>query len=171
MVKLVEDTLLLLERELNKYRVTVEKYLDRVPATQANPNQIQQVLLNLLINARQAMPNGGRVVIKLSLDAETGMVDLLVRDNGCGMTPDVMRRIFDPFFSTKAGPDASGKGGTGLGLSMCREIVEAHHGRLRVDSTPGKGTAFTLKLPVAQPVLDLAASHPAAQQAPASPVH
>jgi len=95
------------------------------------------------------MPHGGRVVIKLAHDTEADMVDLVVRDNGCGMTPDVLHRIFDPFFSTKAGPDASGKGGTGLGLSMCREILEAHHGRLRVESTPGKGTAFTLKLPVA----------------------
>ncbi len=149
MVKLVEDSLLLLERELNKYRVTVEKYLDPVPHALANPNQIQQVLLNLLINARQAMPQGGRVVIKLSHDVESDMVDLLVRDNGCGMEPEVLRRIFDPFFSTKSGPDGSGKGGTGLGLSTCREIIEAHHGRIRVDSTPGKGTAFTLKLPVA----------------------
>jgi signal transduction histidine kinase len=149
MVKLVEDSLLLLERELNKYRVTVEKYLEPVPHALANPNQIQQVLLNLLINARQAMPQGGRVVIKLSHDVESDMVDLLVRDNGCGMEPDVLRRIFDPFFSTKSGPDGSGKGGTGLGLSTCREIIEAHHGRIRVDSTPGKGTAFTLKLPVA----------------------
>jgi signal transduction histidine kinase len=150
MIKLVEDTLLLLERELNKYRITVEKYLDPVPPALANPNQIQQVLLNLLINARQAMPQGGRVVIKLAQDVEAGTVDLIIRDNGCGMTPEVMHRIFDPFFSTKTGPDASGKGGTGLGLSMCREIIEAHHGRIRVDSTPGKGTAFTLKLPVAQ---------------------
>jgi signal transduction histidine kinase len=149
MVKLVEDTLLLLERELSKYRVTVEKYLDPVPATFANPNQIQQVLLNLLINARQAMPQGGRIVIKLSHDVENRMVDLMVRDTGCGMSPDVMRRIFDPFFTTKVGPDGSGKGGTGLGLSMCREIVEAHHGRIRVESSPGKGTAFTLKLPMA----------------------
>ncbi len=150
MIKLVEDTLLLLERELNKYRVTVERYLEPVPAALANPNQLQQVLLNLMINARQAMPQGGRVVVKLSHDAETGMIDLIVRDNGCGMSPEVMHRIFDPFYSTKSGPDSSGKGGTGLGLSMCREILEAHHGRIRVDSTPGKGTAFTLKVPVAE---------------------
>jgi len=148
MARLIEDTLLLLERELNKYRVTVEKYFEPVPKTLASPNQIQQVLLNLLINARQAMPQGGRVVIKLSLDAENDMVDLQVRDTGCGMTPEVMRKIFDSFFSTKSGPDASGKGGAGLGLSMCRDIIEAHHGRIRVDSTPGKGTAFLLKLPV-----------------------
>ena len=147
MGRLVEDTLLLLERELNKYRVTVEKYFEPVPKTMASPNQIQQVLLNLLINARQAMPQGGRVIIKLSLDPETDMVDLQVRDNGCGMTPEVLRKIFDSFYTTKIGPDASGKGGTGLGLSMCRDIIEAHHGRIRVDSTPGKGTAFVLKIP------------------------
>jgi signal transduction histidine kinase len=58
--------------------------------------------------------------------------------------------IFEPFYTTKTGPDASGKGGTGLGLSLCRDIVEAHQGRIRVESTVGRGTAFTLKLPVAK---------------------
>ncbi len=77
------------------------------------------------------------------------MVELVVRDNGCGMSPETLPRIFEPFYTTKTGPDASGKGGTGLGLSTCRDIIEAHHGRIRVDSSVGKGTAFTLKLPVA----------------------
>ena len=95
------------------------------------------------------MPSGGRVLIKLAYDAENDMIDLVVRDNGCGIPPDKLPRIFDAFFTTKAGPDASGKGGTGLGLSTCRDIIEAHHGRIRVDSTVGKGTAFTLKLPTA----------------------
>ena len=115
----------------------------------ANGNQIQQVLLNLLINARQAMPQGGVILIKLAYDAASQLVELTVRDNGSGMPPDVLRKIFDPFFSTKSGPDASGKGGTGLGLSMCRDIIEAHHGRIRVDSTVGSGTAFNIKLPAA----------------------
>lgn len=149
MVKLIDDSLLLLEREMNKYRITVERSIATVPLALANPNQIQQVLMNLLINARQAMPQGGRVLVKLAYDAESNMVELAVRDNGCGMTPETMRRIFEPFYTTKSGPDASGKGGTGLGLSTCRDIVEAHHGRIRVDSSVGKGTAFTLKLPVA----------------------
>jgi signal transduction histidine kinase len=61
-----------------------------------------------------------------------------------------MRRIFDPHFTTKAGPDETGKGGTGLGLTACREIVEAHRGRIRVESAPGKGTAITIRLPVLQ---------------------
>ena len=147
---IVEDTLLLLERELNKYRVTVEKRFDAVPEACVCANQIQQVLLNLLINARQAMPSGGRVVIKLLHDPEAGMIDLVVRDYGCGIPADRLPRIFEPFYTTKSGPDASGKGGTGLGLSLCRDIIEAHHGRIRVDSTVGKGTAFTLRLPTAK---------------------
>jgi signal transduction histidine kinase len=149
LTQMVEDTLLLLEREMNKYRVTVEKHFQPVPQALVNGNQIQQVFLNLLINARQAMPSGGRIAIKLLYDVENEMVDLVVRDNGCGIPPDVLPKIFDSFFTTKKGPDASGKGGTGLGLSMCREIVESHRGRIRVESSVGKGTAFTLKLPTA----------------------
>ena len=73
-----------------------------------------------------------------------------MRDDGVGIPADKLPRIFDPFFSTKSGPDETGKGGTGLGLSSCRSIVEAHHGRIRVQSTVGKGTAFTILLPVAK---------------------
>ncbi|HVX61083.1 MAG TPA: ATP-binding protein [Pirellulales bacterium] len=149
MVRLIDDTLLLLEREMNKYRIAVDRQIESVPLAQANPNQIQQVLLNLLINARQAMPQGGRVIVRLAHDAASGMIEMTVRDNGCGIPPEKLRRIFDPFFTTKKGPDASGKGGSGLGLSACRDIIEAHQGRIRVDSTPGKGTAFTIKLPLA----------------------
>lgn len=149
LVRLVEDALVLLERELNKYRITVDRRFEPIPKVHVHGNQIQQVLLNLLINARQAMPRGGRLIIKLAHDAEQNMVDLVIRDFGCGIPADKLPRIFDSFYSTKSGPDSSGKGGTGLGLSMCRDILEAHHGRIRVDSTVGKGTAFTLKLPIA----------------------
>lgn len=148
MHKLVDDTLLLLERELSKYRISVERQIEPTPRARANPNQIQQVLLNLLVNARQAMPQGGRVLVRLAYDAAAEMVELTVRDTGCGMPPETLRRIFEPFFTTKQGPDASGKGGTGLGLSACRDIIEAHQGRIRVDSSVGKGTAFTIKLPI-----------------------
>lgn len=133
-----------------KYRIAVERQIDEVPRARANPNQIQQVLVNLLINARQAMPQGGRLLVRLSHDRDNEMVDLVVRDTGSGIPADVLPRIFEPFFTTKRGPDASGKGGTGLGLSACRDIVEAHHGRIRVESSVGKGTAFTIKLPVAR---------------------
>jgi signal transduction histidine kinase len=147
--KLIEDALVLMEREMNKYRVTVETRFDAAPEAMCRPSQIQQVLLNLLTNARQALPGGGRIVIRGTPDAENNAVDLVVRDNGKGIPADVLPRIFDRFFSTKSGPDATGKGGAGLGLAACREIVEEHHGRIRVESTVGKGTSFTIKLPAA----------------------
>lgn len=149
--KIVEDVLVLLERELNKYRISIETQLDNVPDVLAIGNQIQQVLLNLLINARQAMPHGGRVIIKVQYDPASEMVDLVVRDTGSGIPADKLTKIFDPFFSTKSGPDETGKGGTGLGLSSCRHIIEGHKGRIRVESTPGKGTMFTIKLPIVRP--------------------
>jgi signal transduction histidine kinase len=145
--RLIEDTLVLLEREMSKYRISIDRQYSKVPQAIANGNQIQQVLLNLLINARQAMQDGGTLIIGLSFDAQQNSVDLLVRDSGSGIAPEKLRRIFDPYFTTKAGPDESGKGGTGLGLSSCRNIIEAHKGRIRVQSTVGKGTAFTIKLP------------------------
>ena len=147
LVLLVEDVLVLLEREMMKHRVQVEREFSAVPRVSANPGQIQQVLLNLLVNARQAMPGGGRLILRLAHDAATGLVDLTVRDTGCGMTPDVMRRMFEPHFSTKTGPDDTGKGGSGMGLAACREIVDAHRGRIRVESAPGRGTAITIRLP------------------------
>jgi signal transduction histidine kinase len=166
--RLVNDSLLLLERELTKYRVRVEKHFDAVPEVMANGNQIQQVLLNLLINARQAMANGGLVAVKLIHEPATGMVDLVVRDTGCGMPPETLRRIFDPYFSTKTGPDASGRGGTGLGLATCREIIEAHHGRIRVESAVGKGTMFTIKLPAVRGQVAADATKGAVTTAPTS---
>jgi len=145
---LIEDSLLLLEREMNKYRITVEKsFAEKLPEIMADGNQIQQVVLNLLINARQAMPNGGRLLLKMSYDEENEMIDFVVRDFGCGIPQDKLTKIFEPFYSTKSGPDESGKGGTGLGLTSCKTIIEHHQGLIRVESTEGKGTAFTIKLP------------------------
>lgn len=152
---LVEDVLVLLEREMMKYRVQVEREFAPVPRVSASPGQLQQVLLNLLVNARQAMPNGGRLILRLSHDEPAGLVDVMVRDTGCGMPPEVMRRIFEPHFTTKSGPDETGKGGSGMGLASCREIVEAHRGRIRVESAPGRGTAMTIRLPVLDAAADL----------------
>ncbi len=129
----------------------MEREIQPVPRVSANPGQLQQVLLNLLVNARQAMPQGGRLIIRLTSDAALGTVDLTVRDTGCGMTPEVMRRMFDAGFSTKDGPDETGKGGSGLGLSACRDIVDGHRGRIRVESAVGRGTAITIRLPLILP--------------------
>ena len=104
LIELVENTLLLLEREMNKYRITVDKSFQPIPEAYVNGNQIQQVLLNLLINARQAMPSGGRVPMKLVYDAENDMIDLVVRDNGCGIPAEQLPRIFEPSTPPRAVP-------------------------------------------------------------------
>lgn len=142
------DALVLLEREMRKYRVAVETEINPdTPAAMANGNQIQRVLLNLLINARQSMPEGGTVLIRLQPSHEAGFIELVVRDTGSGIPRESLPRIFDAFYTTKAGPDKSGKGGTGLGLAACKEIIDAHRGRIRVESTVGRGTAFIIRLP------------------------
>ena len=151
LAKLVEQSLVLLEREMHKYRVAIEVEAQPSPPALVCGNEIQQVLMNLLTNARQAMPRGGRIMIRIAPDAAAGTVDLTVRDTGSGIPADRLPRIFDRFYTTKQGPDESGKGGTGVGLSMCRDIIEQHQGKIRVESTVGAGTAFTLKLPVATP--------------------
>jgi signal transduction histidine kinase len=145
---LVEQSLVLLEREMQKYRVAVRTEFASTPPVRAIGNQIQQVLLNLMTNARQAMPSGGELLLRISHDAAAGLVDLMIRDSGSGIPRQQLPKIFDRFYTTKSGPDATGKGGTGVGLAACRDIVEAHHGRIRVESTVGKGTAFTVRLPV-----------------------
>ena len=151
LVALTEEVLVLLEREMMKYRVQVEREFSEVPKVLANPGQIQQVLLNLMVNARQAMPDGGRLILRIATTPTRQSVSLLVRDTGCGMTREVMERMFEANFSTKAGPDETGKGGSGLGLAACREILETHRGRIRVESSLGKGTGITIRLPALQP--------------------
>jgi two-component system NtrC family sensor kinase len=145
---IIRDTLVLMERELQRYRIAIETEFEPVPLTMVEANQIQRVLINLLTNARQAIGESGTVRLRLSHDAETQQVVLMVRDSGKGIAPDLLPKIFEPFFSTKGGPDASGKGGTGLGLASCREIIEEHQGKIRVESTLGRGTAFYIRLPV-----------------------
>ena len=147
LVRLAEEVLLLVNKDLSKYRVTLDFQAEGRPYAVVNPAQIQQVMMNLVINARQAMPKGGVVKVRVGLDPTGRAADLSVADNGVGIAPADLRRIFEPFFTTKTGPDSSGLGGTGLGLAVCRDIVEAHHGRLRAESRVGQGTTFTLRLP------------------------
>ena len=151
LTELVEQCLVLLEKELQKYRIHVDRRFQDVPKVMAIGNQIQQVVLNLLINARQAMLEGGELTMRLEHQGGADLVDLVIRDSGSGIPADQLPRIFDPYFSTKKGPDATGKGGTGLGLALCQNIIESHRGRIRVESSVGKGTSFTIRLPVAQP--------------------
>ena len=131
--KLIDESMVLLEREMQKYRISVDIDIEKdIPEISAIGNQVQQVLMNLLINARQAMTEGGQLVIKLKKNLQSNTVDLSVRDYGPGISQEKLRKIFDPFYSTKAGPDETGKGGTGVGLSTCKNIIEAHGGKIRV---------------------------------------
>jgi signal transduction histidine kinase len=159
LVRLAEEVLLLLNKDLSRNRVSLDFQTEGRPFAKANPAQIQQVLMNLIINARQAMPQGGAVRVRVATEPTGRFAELSVADNGVGIAPSDLRRIFEPFFTTKTGPDSSGLGGTGLGLSVCRDIVESHHGRLRAESRPGQGTTFTLRLPACP------APQPAAQGA------
>jgi signal transduction histidine kinase len=146
-VPLVEEVLAVLEKDLSKHRVRLERSYLCEPAASIVPAQIEQVVMNLIINARQAMPSGGFVRVTVGYNAANGFVEISVRDTGVGIGPDMLGKIFDPFFTTKEGPDDAGQGGSGLGLAICREIVERHHGRIRVESAVGRGTTFTIKLP------------------------
>ncbi len=150
LARLVEEVLLLTAKDLSKHRVHVDFQAEGRPHARVSPAQIQQVLLNLVINARQAMPEGGTVRVRVGTDATGRLAELSVNDTGRGIAPADLRRIFEPFFTTKSGPDETGLGGTGLGLSVCREIVEKHRGRLRAESRVGRGTTFTLRLPTCQ---------------------
>jgi len=147
---IISDTLELLSREMRKYKVTIETSIDpATPPALLSGNQIQRVLINLLVNARQAMPDGGAIAVSLVPDLAASQVVLTVRDSGMGIPREQLPQIFDSFYSTKSGPDETGKGGTGLGLASCKEIIDAHNGRIRVESTVGRGTAFIIRLPMA----------------------
>jgi signal transduction histidine kinase len=147
LARLVEEVLMLTSKDLSKHRVRVDFEVEARPHARVNPAQIQQVLLNLVINARQAMPEGGTVKVRVGQDPGGRLAEVSIADTGQGIAPGDLRRIFEPFFTTKTGPDETGLGGTGLGLSVCREIVEGHRGRLRAESRVGRGTTFTLRLP------------------------
>jgi signal transduction histidine kinase len=131
-----------------KYKVAVRCEFADAPPVRAIGNQIQQVLLNLMTNARQAMPKGGQLILRITHDQAAGAVEFTVRDTGSGIPREKLPKIFDRFYSTKDGPDETGKGGAGVGLSTCKDIIDAHQGRLKVESTVGQGTAFIVRLPV-----------------------
>lgn len=147
LVVLVEDVLVLVEKDLQRYRVRLTTHFENHPIAAVNSGQVQQVLLNLIVNARQAMEQGGQLTVTVRGNKDQGYAEISIRDSGCGIPPDKLRKIFDPFFTTKTA-DENGQGGTGLGLSLARDVMEAHGGRIRVESAVGSGTTFTLKFPL-----------------------
>lgn len=145
-ISLVEEVLVLTDKDLSKHHVHIERKFHGRPRACVVRGQIEQILLNLVINARQAMPRGGRLTIEVRENTRAGMAEIAVCDTGIGIPPEQLRIIFEPFYTTKS-PDEHGRGGTGLGLSVCRQIIEQHQGRIRVESIVGKGSRFIVKLP------------------------
>ena len=141
----LDSTLNIAWNEL-KYKCTVTRHYGDLPQVYCLPSQLNQVFLNLLVNAAQAIESRGEVTIATERLADApgdGAVRIRIADTGCGIPPEHLERIFDPFFTTKP----VGKG-TGLGLSLTWSIIDRHQGRIEVASTPGKGTEFTITLPV-----------------------
>ncbi|MBN2464252.1 hypothetical protein JXD38_01325 [candidate division WOR-3 bacterium] len=146
--ELVENGLLLLESRCAKAGIRLERHLDPVlPGIAADSGQLLQVLVNLVVNALQATSAGGKIAI--STERAGDFVALAVADTGAGMTPEILRQVFIPFFTTKPIGE-----GTGLGLSVVHGIVSAHGGRIEVESEPRRGTRFRVLLPVSVPADD-----------------
>lgn len=139
----LESTLNMVNNEL-KYKAEIIKEYGQLPAVECIPSQINQVLMNLLINAAHAIEQFGRITLRSG--HQDDWVWLEVEDNGVGIAPHILNRIYEPFFTTKP----IGKG-TGLGLSLSYNIVQKHHGRIDVSSEPGQGTLFRIWLPIRQP--------------------
>jgi two-component system, NtrC family, sensor kinase len=140
----LEETLTLVQHPFKTASVNVVRnYKDELPPILGSTNRLQQVFLNLFMNARDAMPGGGMLEVRTA--AHNGSVEIEITDTGAGIPPENLHRIFDPFFTTKS----SGKG-TGLGLSVSYGIIKEHAGKVDVRSVPGKGTSFRLEFPVAR---------------------
>jgi two-component system NtrC family sensor kinase len=143
--RLVEDALYFLEARCQKAGISMERALaPGLPEITVDPGQVQQVLVNLVVNAIQAMSHGGRLTIETR--PADGSVILAVEDTGAGMTEAVLKQIFVPFFTTKGIGE-----GTGLGLPVVHGIVTAHGGTIEVRSAPGCGSRFEVRLPMAVP--------------------
>lgn len=153
---IINESVALLSRSFDKNIEIVLQLADNLPKIEADPIQMEQIILNLCVNARDSMPQGGRITITTGNEdidkrecpgpksnTNTTCVALSVTDTGTGMNQSTVQRIFDPFFTTKE----PGKG-TGLGLSMVYSIVSRHHGTIRVESMEGKGSSFIIQIPV-----------------------
>jgi signal transduction histidine kinase len=154
--RVIRETMSLVDHQFERARVKIDVALDEtLGEIQGSPGKLQQVILNLVMNARDAMPEGGTLSIATSRSRD--QIRVAVTDSGSGIAPHVLPRIFDPFFTTKNDASLTPEGarkGTGLGLAVSYGIVREHGGEIEVESTVGKGTRFLLTFPlktVAQP--------------------
>jgi signal transduction histidine kinase len=142
----IEKTLQLIENRLYKQKVTAVKQIEPdLPQLYADPQQLEQVLLNLYLNAIDAMPDGGTLTIATKVESMDGgrpLIVLSVTDTGFGIEQQDLGKIFQPFFTAKK------RRGLGLGLPICNRIIKNHGGKIEVDSQPDKGTTFKIRLPL-----------------------
>jgi PAS domain S-box-containing protein len=143
--RVLDDTLQLLEPQMRRSQIEIVRAYEKdAPGVYGNAGKLQQVFTNLLLNARDAIPDGGRIVVSTST-ADDGSLVAEITDTGIGIAPENVAKIYDPFYTTK------GVGqGTGLGLAVSYGIVQEHTGRISVESTPGHGTTFRITLPAAR---------------------
>jgi PAS domain S-box-containing protein len=142
--QVIRDTLSLLEHQFKTAQIFVDLDLvEELPPINGNPGKLQQVFLNLLLNAKEAMPGGGRLRVATLLN---GGVEAVVSDSGSGIAPEHLKRIYDPFFTTKNIP--GDRRGTGLGLAVSYGIIQEHAGKIHVESAVGAGTTFHLEFPL-----------------------
>jgi len=142
--EIIERTLQLVRYDKKARNIRIQADMKEGLRFRGNADQIQQVALNIMLNAMDAMPSGGR--LRVSAARRDRFAELVIEDDGVGIEPEIIDRIFDPFFTTKP----LGRG-TGLGLSICYGIISEHGGTIKVKSTKGEGTAFTIRLPLAVP--------------------
>ncbi len=147
--EVIRDVLSLLEHQLMGARIQVRLELaDELPQVMGDENKLQQVFLNLILNAQDAMPSGGWVTLTTTHHTDRGgEVIATISDTGQGISQDDIKRIYDPFFTTKG----AGSSGTGLGLSITYGIIQEHSGHINVESSLGKGTSFSIRLSEAEP--------------------
>jgi len=139
--KLLEDSLRLIEKQIQKKNIRIEKnFSDEVRTATLDSDKINQVLLNLYLNAMDAMKDGGTLLVLTRPHPWKKGIEIIIRDTGLGIDEKAMPNIFDPFFTTKPS-------GTGIGLAVVHNIIEAHNGEIKVESDPGKGTTFIIYLP------------------------
>jgi signal transduction histidine kinase len=143
---IIRETLTLLEHQFKTAKVqTVVELEPELPPILGNAGKLQQVFLNLFLNAKDAMADGG--VLRISTEAN-GHVSVSIADSGSGIAPEHLQRIYDPFFTTKTAPKQGQRRGTGLGLAVTYGIIQEHAGKIHVESQVGSGTTFFLEFPM-----------------------
>jgi two-component system NtrC family sensor kinase len=160
--EVVAEALSLLKNQIALQEITLEKRYGRLPSLMADPMQLRQVFVNIILNSCEAMRNGGRLAINTSFSKKEKMVKVEIADNGIGIPEENLPKIFDPFFTSK-------EQGTGLGLSVVYGVINSHGGTIGVKSKVGEGTAITITLPIA-PTANEASQAPAEQLSSNEPV-